>query len=215
VPAKIRSTAQIDQDRALIAEYHLKGWTQKAISEKLAIPVSTVRYDLNRIEDDWRKSSVFDFDLSKQRNLADINLLEREAWAAWEGSKAPRERTRTRSARRSGPSLDPSGRKSSADALQATVSSAEKSTEQRDPDPRYMAVIQWCIDARAKLLGQYAPVGVHVQHGGTIRQVSEIVYELPANVPVAGLTMIGGGSQSPQPSLQAPESETSEFDLAG
>lgn len=180
MPARIRNKQQVEQDRATEVELWLKGWTLRAIATQVGISEGQVRYDLRQVEQEWRAKAVYDFDLIRQRELRRIDLLEAEAWAAWEKSKGPREITTTRQSKKVLAPVE----------MTSTTTAASKRNEQRDPDARYMAVIQWCISERAKLLGLYAPTEMHLSAGAG-KTVSEFVYELPPEGPVDGLTIVG------------------------
>ena len=46
-----------------------------------------IGYDLKQIRQQWRDEALLDYNAAIGRDLAVISEVEREAWAAWEGSK--------------------------------------------------------------------------------------------------------------------------------
>src|SRR4051794_20268826 len=80
---------EIAQRRKNVAELYIQGWNQTAIAEKLGMGQSTVCYDLQKLQKEWRESRVRDFDAARELEIQKIDRLEREAWAAWERSQKP------------------------------------------------------------------------------------------------------------------------------
>jgi hypothetical protein len=79
----------IARRRQEIAELVLEGWTQAAIAEKLSLSQAAVSKDLKQIRIAWRESSIRDFDELRCQELAKLDMIEREAWAAWRRSQQP------------------------------------------------------------------------------------------------------------------------------
>lgn len=90
----------------------------------------------------WRETCVADLDDLRSAELVRIAAMEAEAWGAWERSKAMHENTSTEQTESA-----KDGRKTRA-AIHKV---------QRDPDPRYLQIVQYCIEKRCKLLGLDAP----------------------------------------------------------
>ena len=88
-----RETAQIAERRQDVVELFSKAWSQPAIARELGISQPTVSRDLQAICKQWRESSIRDFDAARERELQKLEVLEREAWAAWERSQQPVEST--------------------------------------------------------------------------------------------------------------------------
>lgn len=143
---KRRATAQIARDRREIADLYRRGWKQAEIAEKLTVTQSTVSRDLVAIQKEWIKSTLFDFDAARGRELARIDALERQYWAVWDRSLDEVERSTLQYKAKDG---KPGG---------APVVAGE--TIRKDPglgNLQALAGIQWCIDRRCKLLGLDAP----------------------------------------------------------
>ena len=80
---------EIVQRRQRVAELYLQGWQQDAIAKELTIRQPMVSEDLAKIRQAWRESAIRDFDAARDLELARLDRIEREAWAAWERSKQP------------------------------------------------------------------------------------------------------------------------------
>ena len=86
---KQSSQTAVWRRRQQVAALHLKGWTQTAIAEYLNIGQPTVCKDLHAVEAEWLAASVHDTELARRKELLRLELVEREAWGAWERSKEP------------------------------------------------------------------------------------------------------------------------------
>lgn len=84
-----RSEIQIERDREIITELTLKGWTQQRIADYLEISQSQINYDLKKIRKDWLENSHINIDLERKIALKKLELVEREAWNAWDRSQQP------------------------------------------------------------------------------------------------------------------------------
>jgi hypothetical protein len=83
---------------------------------------------------------VRDFDAAREHELQKLDLLEREAWAAWQHSQQPVESTRV--------TQDGSRKR------------AERIVGHPVGDPRYLEQVHKCIAARRALLGLDAPTRI-------------------------------------------------------
>lgn len=152
--AKPRQPLEASKHRPLIAALYLKGFTQAAIGEQLGISHATVSRDLKLIQEHWRQSAISDMNDAKQRELEKIDVLEYEAWQAWLRSQA--------------------------DAVsKTTFGNSEKpnikSSRNQYGDPRFLAIVDKCIERRCKILGIEAPVKTdnHLDGELTIRVIRE------------------------------------------
>ena len=128
------------QRRLQVSELYLQGWSQSAIATHLGVAQSTVSADLRVIQQQWRASSLRNFDLTREVELRKLDRLEREAWAAWERSQKP-----DQSAVVTG---DGSGRQT------------RQSLKHQVGDPRFLDQINKCISQRRTILGLDAPFQV-------------------------------------------------------
>lgn len=135
-----RTQGQIEVDRVEIARRYLKGELQSTIAEALSITQQQVSYDLARIREAWQRSALVDFSTVQAREMARIDLLEREYWIAWDRSCTPRHITKT-------------GRTTG----EEVKDTASITTEERDGNPVFLQGIQWCIEQRCRIFGLYEP----------------------------------------------------------
>jgi hypothetical protein len=135
-----KETTHIAQRRQRVAALYIQGWFQTAIAQGLGISQPTVCQDLQAIRKQWRDSAIRDFDALRERELQKLDLLEREAWAAWKRSQEPAESTRV--------VQDGSGKR------------AQKTEAHRVGDPRYLEQVHKCVASRRAILGLDAPVRV-------------------------------------------------------
>jgi hypothetical protein len=145
---KGRSPDQIRKDRSEVACLYLKGWTQADIGARLGVSRQQVGYDLGAVRREWLASALMDFNAKKAEELAKVDKLEREAWECFENSKKGRETTTTEQ------TTDGDG-----DRTKAAIRK-----EEEHGDPRYLSVVQWCINKRCDILGLNAPQ--RHRHGG-------------------------------------------------
>jgi len=140
-----RSKSQKERDRIRIAEAYLKGVYQVDIAQELGITQATVSNELKKIQAEWHKESLFDFNAAKQKELAKIDLLELTYWDAWEKSKLDKKTV--------------SSKRRISIEIEQTAAAASSSG-----DPRFLQGIQWCITKRCEILGFDAPT--KLEHTG-------------------------------------------------
>ena len=143
--ARKRTPFQREEDLVQITRLYLQGRTQRDIAEVVGVSQGQVNHDLKLIQTRWRESSIMDMNEAKQRELARLDILEREYWAAWEQSKNERTRARQES--------DGKSKDGKPNVVRATME-----REKRDGNPAFLAGVMSCIERRCKLLGLDAPV---------------------------------------------------------
>jgi predicted transcriptional regulator len=157
---RTKNKTEVTALRLDIARRYLHGEPQDAIAASLGMTQPAVSYHLAKVQAQWRASAITAIEDAKARELARIDALEREYWAAWDASKQERTTSTTAST-------------TAADA-KAETKTGEKRTraqiqkQQRDGNPAFLAGIQWCVSERAKLLGLYAPTKQDVTSGGKV-----------------------------------------------
>ena len=143
-----RTQFQKEHDYERITAYYLKGEYQSAIAEKLGVTQQQISLDIKTIQARWRKSTTFNLDEHKAKELAKLDELEREYWRAWLSSTEERTRERNKT----------TGTKTPQGAIQSARGEVSKETEQRDGNPAFLTGVLSCIDRRVKILGLDAPV---------------------------------------------------------
>jgi predicted transcriptional regulator len=122
--------------RKQVSDLRLQGWNQQAIADHLGVPQTTVSMDLKIIRRQWEKSAVDAFNERRNEELQKLELLEREAWAAWERSQKP-----AQSVVADGDAKKP----------------ARKTVKNQHGNPRFLQIVHGCIASRRALLGLDAP----------------------------------------------------------
>lgn len=138
-----RHTGTADQTaiaarRERVAALYLSGQSQHAISLSEKCDRATISRDLTALRVQWRETAIRDFSERQSEELAKVDRLESEAWAAWERSKANAEIE----------TVEKVGRKKGKTTTR---------TEGRDGNPAFLAQVERCIAKRCEILGLYAP----------------------------------------------------------
>ena len=155
VPQK-RTPAQKQRDAVDIARLYIQHYTQEQIADWLGrnrpyrITRQQISLDLKGIFEEWRKESVRTLDERKAEELKRLDRIEAEAWLAWEKSKD--EITRVMQEKKGG--------------VNGTIERATVTKEKSNGDPRFMVVIDRCVERRAKLLGLDQPIRQEISGPG-------------------------------------------------
>jgi len=150
-----RTDEQRYRDLAITAHLYLQGWYQQEIADYInnradpdrdyELSQQNISYDLKTIRDAWLDSAMVDLDARKAKELAKIDMLEREYWKAWRESMKDEETVRVES--------DDDGTGRRVETRKGNVG-----------DPRFLAGIQKCIDRRIELFGLDAPRRIESEH---------------------------------------------------
>lgn len=140
MPASRAKKVEVARRRETVADLYVQGWSQTQISREMGVAQPTICTDLKAIQQQWKESSIRDFDLLREREVRKLDRLEREAWEAWRRSQNPAQST----------VVSTSG---DAQRRQETV-------KEQTGDPRYLDVVNKCIAGRRALLGLDAPTRI-------------------------------------------------------
>lgn len=143
---KARTNNMILERRARVSDAMARGDTVVRIAQREKIGVSTALADMEAIRQTWLDRATINRELLIAAELNKLDVIEKEAWWAWERSKGRREETQTERV---------DGRSS-----RAKVS---VKTHDRDGDPRFLEVIRACIEDRRKLLGLDEPTKIDIE----------------------------------------------------
>ena len=147
-----RTKNQRKRDERLISQMYLKGELQADIAESLGLSQATVSRALTALQADWRASSLIDINEAKARELAKIDTLELEYWAAWKRSQEDAESEITKMQ-----GTDP--------AKPGRLEKQQK-REGQSGNPAFLRGIEWCINKRCEIIGINAPVRTDVTSNG-------------------------------------------------
>lgn len=138
-----RKTHQRLADRALIAKLRLQGKTVDEIAAMLGVTSRTIQRDLAAIHEEWKTQTLTDTTDLKAREAARLDMLEAEAYAAWERSKQDWQKKTVED--RPGAGSKTAGRH------------AKIETGSSPGDPRFLSTLLQIQARRATLLGLDAP----------------------------------------------------------
>ena len=109
--------------------------------------VQAIHADLVALTTRWKAEALGDITEAKAQELARLDELEREAWAAWRRGMGRKQIRTTKTGGINGPEVS-------------------IRTEVLNGDPRYLATVLDCQQRRAKLLGLDAPAKVEASGPG-------------------------------------------------
>ena len=136
--------------REKVAAMYLRGLSQREIGTALNCSQGTISKDLNTIRAEWLQSSLRNFDEAKALELARIDKVEAEAWAAWERSQKDAVQVKEK-----GGLLG---------TTEIPAMEREVTTKGQCGDPRFLTVVQDCIKKRSEILGLDAPKTINQNH---------------------------------------------------
>jgi hypothetical protein len=134
---KRQTSQQLAARRREVVSLTHKGWTQAAIASHLKIPQGTVSGDLAAMRGFWRDFHVYDFENMRFEQLQKIDLIEAEAWSAWQRSQQRRQ--------------------SAAITRGKTGEQTRTSSQEQYGDPRYLREIGRCVAQRSQIIGVEPP----------------------------------------------------------
>lgn len=150
--SQAQRNVKVESRRTDVARLYLRGKSQQQIADELEVTRKTVWSDIQAIRAEWKKERLDDAEELINIELAKIDQMEAEAWAAWERSKQP--------------------------TVQRVVLDADKEgagykkrvKTGQTGEPQYLAIVLKCCERRCKILGLDAPAKqeskVDLQIGG-------------------------------------------------
>lgn len=159
-PRAVRTEAQREVDLVFIAEMKLERRTLREIfgminsSRPYRIGERQVCKDSAEVERRWRERANVAIDKAKADEIANIDWTEQEAKLAWKKSK-------TESAQRTAETSTAGGPKAGGSRSKQKIV-----TENRDGDPRYLAIVDRCIQHRREIFGIDAPTKTEISGPG-------------------------------------------------
>jgi hypothetical protein len=173
--ANKRSLAQRQHDKAEIAAGYLRGERQADMAARLGISRQEVTYELGVLRKEWLARSSRDFDQKKSEELAKLDELETEYWAAWQASKQPLEHT-TQEEVTDEISM-PAGRRHTRVKVPRSRTRAATQQQQQHGDTSCLAGVERVIRERCKLLGLYPATDVTVSGVMTFNDLFELAQQ--------------------------------------
>lgn len=152
--ANKRTRQQREDDLALIAQMMAAKKNQTLITAALnttrpyKLTRSQIAYDVRELEKRYKEKHIRPLQVAKARELEQIEHLEAEAYEGWERSKLPTQSQR----------VEVEEEKAADGTAKSHPVRKIQSSEKRDGDPAFLAILIKLSERRAKLLGLDAPV---------------------------------------------------------
>lgn len=174
---------QIEQRRAEVSRFYLRGATLVEISREVRVSVTTVWKDLQSVRQEWLQSSLRNFDEARARELAKIDEIERQAWIGWNRSLRDWEQRNREISRETGSRSDGSHAASDESAKSKPGRAVKTSVARRGQcgNPQFLMVVQQCVSQRCRLLGLESALQSGVS--GTLRTPDQDASDMDATVP--------------------------------
>jgi len=172
-----QKSVELQDRRTEIAALYVKGYFQFEIAEALGITAAQVNRDLKSIQAEWAETRVEDLQLAKQKELAKLEQVEREAWQAWDRSQKDAV-TEKRTAGEIEATTSKDGKPG--ESIELPVTKTETTRAGQVGDPRYLDQVQKVVERRCKLLGLDAPA--KIQTTGEFQTLEQILADIVAAV---------------------------------
>jgi hypothetical protein len=156
---------QILDMRKKIARGYLEGKSQLEIAKDVGCTIQNISYHLGKIREEWLKTLVSDFDERKAKEVAKIDNLEEEAWAAFTRSCQNAETLQTEQDEVVVKIRGEDGLPTGETIVEPGPVTTKRTSRGQAGDPRFLDKIAWCIDMRCKIFGIYK------EQGATINQL--------------------------------------------
>lgn len=161
-PRHKRTKFEKEMDLVDEARLYLRGWPMAKIAEWItknrvySLSAPSVSLDMKVLRERWREHYMRDIDEIKSTELARLDRMEMEAWDAWDKSKEKKqeiERFKTTDKWTGRPDLKKPA---------YTRERLKHLVIERDPNPKYLEIVQWCIEQRIRVFGLDAPKQVNI-----------------------------------------------------
>lgn len=177
MPGKRHTKDEVARRRARVAEMVTEGFTRAEIAAEVGVTTRQVRYDLAAARKSWVERQAFAIDEALRRELDQIYYIEEEARKAWEESRQPVTSKR----------MEAHGQMQvvSGEGKLTTVPAKTKKTETSESspgDPRFLAIMDRCVERRLKIYELLAPLYHHQDDEESAQsRASGVVLYLPDN----------------------------------
>jgi len=139
-PGRRNSNDAVLKRRATVSELYLAGRTQFQISLVVDVTPQQVSRDLKRVREQWRSTSLQNYEQKVDMELAKADQVEHDAWVAWDKSIGQHTVVMEKEAR-------------------GGIETMTR-TEVLHGDPQFLMTILKCIDIRCRILGLDAPTKI-------------------------------------------------------
>lgn len=152
--AKGLSKFELTQRLKKITDLHLQGKDVEEIAKQVGVSASQVYYDLAKQKKRWQESIQYNTDLVMAETLAELDVLKKTYWMAWERSKSPMQ-TKSRKVSQKADKANGKSKKNEDDAEKQTAQSVEmrEETREKEGNASFLKGIEWCLNFRVELMG--------------------------------------------------------------
>lgn len=144
-----RGAKKRQADLAITAEMYAKGKSLQYIADMVGVSVPQVSYDMKLIREVWVERTREAAEVIIARELAKIDLVEKNWWEAWERSIGKKTKTRTKSV--------PTNETIEVGEDGQVVVERVFEVETVEGNPEYLKGVERCIQQRCKLIGIMPP----------------------------------------------------------
>jgi len=130
-------------NKAAVSRLLVRGWRQCDIARKLKLAPSTVSQYRKEIQQEFSDEASDSVRLDRDREIAKLDEIEKEAWAEWERSKMEGVKTKV---------ADVAGKRTT-----------ERLTAEQGANTVYLTTILKCNERRCKILGIEAPDALKIE----------------------------------------------------
>ncbi|MFA5262198.1 MAG: hypothetical protein WC378_00120 [Opitutaceae bacterium] len=139
--------------RLKVAEYMMRGISnQSELASLVGWSVPTICKDMKAIRQQWRVDMVAAFEYAKEEQIKKLEAVERQAWRGWTRSQRPSTKI---------------VRRMSKDGVEVS-----ETTEGREGNPRFLEIVEKCIESRRKLMGLDEPERIDLRGSFTVAAAS-------------------------------------------
>lgn len=138
-----RSLMQRELDLVKTAKLYLQGKNQSEISRIIGVTRQQISYDINDLYKRWLNESMQDMAEMIIREFKKIDLVESEAWEAWEVSKKDSIKIQSK---------DIPKKSKNKDSKDTHISEITETIEGSQANPKYLNQIFACIEMRLKII---------------------------------------------------------------
>jgi transcriptional regulator with XRE-family HTH domain len=149
-----RVDTTVEYRRQQVATRYLRGELQSEIARVFGVSQQQISQDLKAIRSAWLASAIRDFDALKAEELARVDTVEREAWAAWTRSQTDKQIAIQEQYDDPVTTKDEKGRTAITSKVRKHASLRK---EGQTGAPSFLEIILKCIAKRCEILGLDAP----------------------------------------------------------
>jgi len=165
-----RNDYQIKADDLLISEQYLRGATMMEIVDiiedqrEYKLSISTISSSLAKMKEKWMVSSSGKIQTMVNQDLRKLDVIERDAWEAWEESKGSSKQVFKTTSKR---------KNQDGEMVGDVYEKVTKKHIVYQGNEKYLKLILDCIDKRQKMLGVIENININVNNTQNIQDNSK------------------------------------------